>query len=327
MGGKILIRRILIIFLLIIFPLASFPGCGGETTIDNNGEVNGPAPAPEESFSLDLAIELGRLCLQAYQMLIDFNDGKTFTLPPPFNLIEQFFTNESFTGQVLAQGSVPIAFIATRDENIYVVFRGTVTIAEWIIDAEYSQVPYSFLPEGGLTENGFTSVYKTLNEGITQKVNELIQTGNFTKLFVTGHSLGAGLAVLAAPELAVKTPFADLVMYNFAGPRVGDPDFAEFTYGAHVVTSFRVANTNDLVPTLPPIIAPAVINNQVVVFFYEHVEKENPITFGNPISGPFDFSDIEANHIMCNYFNAFCEMTDDVEACKNMADGADGCNT
>ena len=52
--------------------------------------------------------------------------------------------------------------------------------------------------------------------------------GGFNNLYTTGHSLGAALAVVPTPDLLMKTGFENPVMYNFAGPRVGDTDFRTF---------------------------------------------------------------------------------------------------
>ena len=40
-------------------------------------------------------------------------------------------------------------------------------------------------------------------------------------------------------------------MYNYAGPRVGDPTFVSF-YNGKVPNSYRTVNLADVVPTLPP---------------------------------------------------------------------------
>lgn len=319
-----MIKRIRIgagIWVLLFSGVFFFPACGGEA----GGSGSAPLPGVADPFDLDLALELGRLCLQSYQALIDFNAGKPFELPPPYTLVKQFFTSERFEGELSVGGKVPIAFVATKDENIYVVFRGTVTIIEWIDDAEFAQVSYTFVSGGGMTEQGFTTVYATINTDIINTVNDLINSGKFTTLYVTGHSLGAALAVLAAPELNDKTSLPP-TFYNFAGPRVGDPKFSIQIYGSRIRTSWRVVNTNDLVPKLPEPVVVMFQNNRLRKFFYEHVNAAHDITFGKPISSPTDFTDIEANHIMCNYYNALCEMTGDPETCKKMADGADGCN-
>ncbi|KAB2839853.1 lipase family protein [bacterium] len=312
--------------------LLTLSACGGtppDTGLGNSGgggDLGASAPDSGDNFSLDLALELARLDLQAYQMLNDFENGQTFSLPAPYTLVQTYLTSEPFAGES-AGDMVPIAFVATKDQNIYVVFRGTKTIVEWLDDAQLGQVPYTFLSSGGLTEQGFTSVYATIHSEIVQTVNQLAQSGNFTALYVTGHSLGAALAVLAAPELAKTTPFASPVMYSFAGPRVGNPKFGLNTYDPNVATSWRVVNTNDLVPKLPNQVTVVFEGGTYKTYFYQHVETELDVTFGNPVSGPTDVTDIEFNHSLCNYYNTLCAETSDPQACEQQADGADGCNT
>jgi triacylglycerol lipase len=282
--------------------------------------------AAPQAFELDLALELARLDLQAYQMLLDFENGQTFALPAPYTLVKTFLTNEPFMGENFGS-QVPIAYVATRDQNIYVVFRGTKTIVEWLDDAKLAQVSYEFIPKGGQTEQGFTDMYATIHAEIVQTVQQLSQSGAYTTLYVTGHSLGAALAVLAAPELAATTDFTAPIMYSFAGPRVGNPFFAGTAYPNRVATSWRVVNTNDLVPQLPKPVTIVFENNLPKTYYYEHVDSELDITFGHPITGPTDFTDIEFDHGLCNYYNTLCAETADPAACEQEANGADGCNT
>ena len=79
---------------------------------------------------------------------------------------------------------------------------------------------------------------------------------NIARFFFTGHSLGSGLSSLAVPDVITNTalkPTAGRVLlhYNFASPRVGDPQFAYMMNGNGVPT-FRVVNTGDIVPDAPP---------------------------------------------------------------------------
>src|SRR3972149_9243196 len=226
-------------------------------------------PTPESPFDLDTALELGRLSLQAYQMLTDFEQGETFTLPPPYQLVVQILTPEAFEGEPIPSEPTPIAFIAKNDDNIYVVFRGTKTIVEWIDDAMFAQVPYTFVDDGGMTEQGFTNIYGTIHDLIVDAVNNLSNTGTFSNLFITGHSLGAALAILAVPELTENTSFKNPIMYNFAGPRVGNIHFVNELYNPLNITSWRVVNTNDVVPTLP--LTTVIIIYRPEGFFYKHV--------------------------------------------------------
>ena len=69
-------------------------------------------------------------------------------------------------------------------------------------------------------------------------------------LVVTGHSLGGALAVLAADILNAQG-FLIHSVYTFGQPRVGDATFAaryNMTLGQR---TFRIVNSNDLVPRLP----------------------------------------------------------------------------
>lgn len=304
-------------------------GCFGACTDGSNGSGGGDFGGDESgpnAFELNLSLELGLLCLQSYQMLDDFNAGKTFTLPPPYTLVQVFTTNEPYLGEAPSGGDqIPIAFLATSGNTAYLVFRGTDTITEWIKDAELAQVRYPYLGGGGLTEEGFTSVYSSLEADIVAALGRL-PAGSVTRLVITGHSLGGALAVLAAPDLNQHTAFAKPTLYTFAGPRAGDPTFATGIYDPSVPDSWRVVNTNDLVPFLPKEVVVVFVNNKPHYYFYEHVSSEQDITFGNPVTGPTDVTDIEFNHEMCNYYNALCGQTADPAACKSQASGIHGCN-
>ncbi len=296
-------------------------GCGSH---DDGGGGTGNPPT-SEPYSVSLAAELCRLCLLSYEALTDFENGQPFTLPAPYTLRQQFSTPERYVGESVgvADSEVPIAYTATAGKAIYVVFRGTKTITEWIDDATVEQVANDYISSGGKIEVGFNTVYATLHEPIVAAVNDLIAQGGYTTLYVTGHSLGAALATLAAPELQARTTLQP-ILYNFAGPRAGDPVFS-LRYDELVPTSWRVANTNDVVPKLPPTSVILYRNGHYQFLFYEHVETEVAITFGHPVSDPLDVQDIENNHAACNYYATLCAQTADPPACRQKAGGADGC--
>ena len=63
---------------------------------------------------------------------------------------------------------------------------------------------------------------------------------------------------------------------------------------------------------------------------YTHVETGFPITSGQPIDDPLDFSVIAEDHDSRTYYNTLCEMLDsesEIMECKMNAAGLDGCNT
>jgi len=305
------ISKIPYMILLLIFACGFAVSCDGENVL-TGPEAPGPEePGPEEpgggEFSAETAAELMYLCLQSYQMLIDNDNGREFTLPSPYELKEILLTPESFFGESLPT-EVPIAFVATSGSNIYVVFRGTKTVDEWISDADFPLVSYTY---GGKTEEGFTDIYNTL--AVTSAVASAAESGNYNNVYITGHSLGAALAVLAVPDIIENTDFKNPVMYNFAGPRVGDADFKSL-YEGYEIDSRRIYNTNDIVPTLPP-----------TEFSYVHVDTGYPVTFGAPITGPTDFRQIAINHSSCNYYSTVCGLTSDRESCEALGEGLDEC--
>lgn len=61
--------------------------------------------------------------------------------------------------------------------------------------------------------------------------------------------MGGALAVLAAYDLAVNFSMK-VNMYNFGGPRVGNPSFCRH-YDKCVPTSYRVVMDGDIVPGIP----------------------------------------------------------------------------
>jgi hypothetical protein len=76
-------------------------------------------------------------------------------------------------------------------------------------------------------------------------------------IYITGHSLGAGVAtVFAARLLASRTPYK-LALYTFGSPRVGNDEFAralnqQFAGASSPIVRYH--HDGDPVPTLPPAI-------------------------------------------------------------------------
>jgi len=305
---KKLLSSLSIVFLL-LFTLSFTISCAkNNNTIGSSADTDDShdsAPPPPAPFDLDEAIEMMGLCLQSYQMLIDFKSGTEFTLPEPYTLITQFMSDE----KVPLHEDVPLAYIAKDDNNLYLVFRGTKTIDEWIADADFKLIPYPMGNTNAMSERGFTNLYTSM--GIIEALNNL---DGFDNLYVTGHSLGAALAVVAIPDIIKKTKYKNPIMYSFAGPRVGDQNFKNLYDGLNIV-SWRVFNTNDVVPKLPP-----------TSRSYVHVNSGEPITFGKPVRDLFDFKQIAFNHEGCHYYNTLCSMTNDPATCMKKAGGADGCN-
>lgn len=157
-----------------------------------------------------------------------------------------------------------IAHSQTEPNKFFVVFRGTREAAEWFNN--FRPVPKPFLLNGSLgnlgeVRNGFNliyssepnreSKYSTIKQTIANFI-ESKQINNDSQIFVTGHSLGAGLATLAALHLhklaEKKNINPSIQLYTFASPRVGDEDFARHF---NAIESYRVINSEDLIQSIP----------------------------------------------------------------------------
>ena len=143
------------------------------------------------------------------------------------------------------------------DARVVIAIRGTDTLLEWLVDAEFSPCAFPGVPNAGRVEDGFCGVYSSLRCARTGALPLTLvqQFPRGTKLTVAGHSLGAAVATLLALDVTVNAPGAAPDLYTYASPKVGDGAFATFC-SATVSSHFRIVNRPDIVPKLPPLYEP-----------------------------------------------------------------------
>ena len=162
------------------------------------------------------------------------------------------------------------------------------TSNEWIADLKVRLVPCPF-PGSGKVHDGFLRTYELFRATILDAVGATEGVGRF---YVTGHSLGAGLATLAAFDIAtLQRPFS-LIAYTYASPRVGDRQFAS-DYNARLgLRSYRVANTCDMVVSVPfPVPFLGFLGG-----YFTHVDA--------PVDFTVQREDVEKNHDIGTYLDA-----------------------
>lgn len=194
---------------------------------------------PRKPFlDLGLAVSMAEACKEAYRQ---FADEGRFTQPGGFVPLLGF--------KAALEGDPEwFGYIARSDSTVLVVFRGTVTDRDWVTDAEFFQMDYPYAAGRLRTHSGFTKLYSTCRDEI---LRTLLGQSDTLALHITGHSLGAALAVLCAMDADLNTSFTDTIMYGFAGPRVGSPAFAR-AFNKQDRTAVRIVNVHDVVPRLPP---------------------------------------------------------------------------
>ena len=141
------------------------------------------------------------------------------------------------------------------DEPPYIVvaFRGTEKkVEDWLTDARAiptvqgdTKVHTGFL-EAFTDENGSDGITaKDKLQAILALPDTQDENGDPLPLFITGHSLGGALALLATKLVA---PDVNGACYTFGAPRI-----ANYAYFERVKTPvYRIVNSSDVVPRVPP---------------------------------------------------------------------------
>ena len=192
---------------------------------------------------------------------------------------------------VVIRWSYPVhwGFALRGKDHQLLVLRGTQRGHEWLQTIHANQIRASEIAGlscAGSIHRGFATIYAELSESVLAAARQLDPS---LPLYVSGHSLGSPLATLAALNIAEAIPeFQETIrLYSYAGPRLGDPDFAE-AFSTKLPNSYRIINQADLVPRLPP-----TKTKQIV---YVHL--------GEPWAFSSDAGDIGPNHFISAYRKA-----------------------
>ncbi|CAM9850426.1 unnamed protein product [Chrysoparadoxa australica] len=97
---------------------------------------------------------------------------------------------------------------------------------------------------------GFSACWQGVRERTLRALRRELEK-DYKPLYITGHSLGAALATLAALDVADEFDLADdPVLYTFGSPYVGNRAFSHL-HRAKVHNSFRIVNEGDVVSAMP----------------------------------------------------------------------------
>ncbi len=166
------------------------------------------------------------------------------------------FVNEKFKYRAnladvrFFNGDSTQCFVASNANFAIVAFRGSESrlrsddadlrhiLVDWLTN-------FDFLPEqwdrGGKVHTGFKNALQEVWQDLEDYLSELQE--NDCKIWMTGHSLGAALATLAAGLCGNVQG-----TYTFGSPRVGDREFGE----KFIVNAYRFVNGKDVVTKVPP---------------------------------------------------------------------------
>jgi hypothetical protein len=169
---------------------------------------------------------------------------------------------------------------SSHNGRIVISFRGSANLTNWIEDFDIQTlVPYLGCPRC-LVHEGFYLSWLSVARDVTSAVKALLVSAPDSDILVTGHSLGAAMAVLCAAHLYHVDGLPVTQVYTYGQPRVGNAAFHKFFNGrddtrslqndtdtasgsrgrhfddgrspAPAMTAFRVVHWRDPVPRLPP---------------------------------------------------------------------------
>jgi hypothetical protein len=150
-----------------------------------------------------------------------------------FQLIGEFTAPETDTQ----------AFLVSNGEYAVLAFRGTEVTKKTDIATDAKASKASVIE--GRVHRGFAEAYKSVEAQVLKGIGK---TGGLP-LYITGHSLGAALATVAAQYLERDPVLRDQIAacYTFGSPRVGNREYDREFKSA----MYRVVNTTDIVTVVP----------------------------------------------------------------------------
>ena len=163
-----------------------------------------------------------------------------------FSLLDVFDIDET-------QGFVCKRDIDGEPPYLVLAFRGTEKkVSDWLTDARcIPTVVGKTKVHTGFLE-AFTKKKDATGRTVKQVVKEILdrqdardESGKPLPIFITGHSLGGALALLATK---LVTPDVNGACYTFGAPRTGN-----YEYFRRIKTPvYRIVNSADIVPRVPP---------------------------------------------------------------------------
>ncbi len=248
-------------------------------------------------FDKPIAKEAADLVQQAYAQ---FSQGAAWHLQGDYDHLANILGRATPTSIAVET----FGFIARNKTSrvVFVIFRGTQTLEDWLSNLTFPQQPHPAGAPWGDIEKGFGFTYQDCAASV---LNGVRTAGAAPRIVAAGHSLGGALATLAAADLVIQN-FSGVQLYSFASPRVGNRDFAK-EFDARLPVAFRIANSEDIVTTVPLASPKLLSTNLPTGLFNTLLVLANRLDFqhvGVPVYFTAHNASITANHDMALYKNA-----------------------
>ena len=166
------------------------------------------------------------------------------------NFVRRQFTRVGLKEVIFFDQQSTQCFVASNEKFAIIAFRGSEiwkrkekfdfkkTFADLKADVDIRLTDW---PQGGKVHRGFKKALDEVWHDLLVQIKWLDKNGR--KIWMTGHSLGAALATLAADRYGKVQG-----VYTYGSPRVGDDTFKE----NFDVKAYRIVNNKDIVAQVPP---------------------------------------------------------------------------
>ena len=136
-------------------------------------------------------------------------------------------------------------------QSLFVAFRGSASIQNWIDNIKVSQItPYDDESIG--VEKGFYKSYNYLKVDLFDNLSILSKKYGTRNILITGHSLGAAMATLMTYDIITLFPsYVVTHLITFGSPRVGNSKFVESFNEQYENVYYRITHYYDMVPHVP----------------------------------------------------------------------------
>jgi len=145
-------------------------------------------------------------------------------------------------------------FVATKDNTIYVVWRGSSSKKDFQNDASIDKVP--FIEEGEKVHIGFKSSWEAVKDQTYEALDKALKSlggeENIDNIVVCGHSLGGAVTTLFAYSIYKIYKSNKIICCTIGSPRVGNKVF-KANFDKSPIESLRIVHNLDVVTRSPNI--------------------------------------------------------------------------
>ena len=194
--------------------------------------------------------------------------------------------------------------LVVKDRNdLWLAFRGTEPSKLNDVTADLKLMKNAAVA-GGKVHSGFQKEVNDLWMDILAEIEHNQQLKVQKDIYMTGHSLGAAMATIAA------TRHAPIELFTFGSPRVGGPKFIRHITCPHL----RFMNNNDIVCRIPPAWLGFKHHGEMIYFNRDGVKADKP-SWKDLFLGIFNswkrfkFFDGIVDHGMPNYVKAITKLS------------------